>query len=175
MFIAITSYLMSPFVVSLCVQYYHTFKSQPSTVVSLVFHSFVILFVLLKQHWLLFYFLTVTIEIVQPDANVSIGAGVKAGTKPCSNENGSRSVVSSFENPWTAVHQVSLSDTNSRSLLKPMSIKLVVLSNHLTLCRPLLLLPPIPLGIRAFSNESTLRMRWPKYHLYQVTAIIIMF
>ena len=53
--------------------------------------------------------------------------------------------------------------TNSWSLLKPMSIKLVMPSNHLILCCPLLLLPPIPPSIRVFSNESTLRMRWPKY------------
>ena len=53
--------------------------------------------------------------------------------------------------------------TNSRSLLKPMSIKSVVPSSHLILCRPLLLLPPIPPSIRVFSSESALRIRWPKY------------
>ena len=53
--------------------------------------------------------------------------------------------------------------TNSRSLLKPMSIELVMPSSHLILCRPLLLLPPIPPSIRVFSNDSTLHMRWPKY------------
>ena len=58
--------------------------------------------------------------------------------------------------------QASLSITNSQSLLKPMSIE-SVMSNHLILCHPLLLLPPIPPSIRVFSNESTLRMRWPKY------------
>ena len=52
---------------------------------------------------------------------------------------------------------------HSQSLLKLMSIELVMPSNHLILCRPLLLLPPIPPSIRVFSNESTLRMRWPKY------------
>ena len=57
----------------------------------------------------------------------------------------------------------SLSITNSRSLLKLMSIKLVMPSSHLTLCHPLFLLPPIPPSIRVFFNESTLRMRWPKY------------
>ena len=56
-----------------------------------------------------------------------------------------------------------LSITNSRSSLKLMCIKSVMPSNHLILCRPLFLLPPIPLSIRVFSNESTLRMRWPKY------------
>ena len=59
--------------------------------------------------------------------------------------------------------QASLSITNSQSLSKHMSIELVMSSNHLILCRPLLLLPPIPPSIRAFSNESTLCMRWPKY------------
>ena len=59
--------------------------------------------------------------------------------------------------------QVSLSITNSQSLLKLMSIELVMPSSHLILCHPLLLLPPIPPSIRVFSNESTLSMRWPKY------------
>ena len=57
----------------------------------------------------------------------------------------------------------SLSITNSQSLLKLMSIKSVMPSNHLILCHPLLLLPPIPPSITVFSNESTLCMRWPKY------------
>ena len=57
----------------------------------------------------------------------------------------------------------SLSITNSRSLLKPMSIESVMPSSYLILCRPLLLLPPILPSIRVFSNESTLRMRWPEY------------
>ena len=65
--------------------------------------------------------------------------------------------------PWTAACQASLSITNSRSLLKLMSIESVMPSSHLTLYRPLLLLPPIPPSIRVFSNESTLCMRWPKY------------
>ena len=56
-----------------------------------------------------------------------------------------------------------LSITSSQSLLKPMSIELVMPSNYLILCHPLLLLPPIPPSIRVFFNESTLRMRWPKY------------
>ena len=64
--------------------------------------------------------------------------------------------------PWTAAHQASLSTTNSRSLLKLMSIELVMPSNHLTLCHPLLLLPSIFPSIRVFSNESALRIRWPK-------------
>ena len=71
--------------------------------------------------------------------------------------------VQLFATPWTAARQASLSITNSQSLLKPMSIESVMPSNHLILCRPLLLLPPIPPSIRVFSNESTLRIRWPKY------------
>ena len=67
-----------------------------------------------------------------------------------------------FATPWITAHQASLSITNSQSLLKPMSIKSVMPSNHLTLCRPLLLLPPVPPSIRVFSNESTLSIRWPK-------------
>ena len=65
--------------------------------------------------------------------------------------------------PWVTALQASLSITNSWSPLKPMSIESVMPSNHLILCRPLLLLPPIPPSIRAFSNESVLSMRWSKY------------
>ena len=65
--------------------------------------------------------------------------------------------------PWTAAHQASLSITNSWSLLKLMSTALVVPSNHLILCHPLLLLPSIFLSIRVFSTESVLCIRWPKY------------
>ena len=68
----------------------------------------------------------------------------------------SQSVMSDSATPWTAAHQVSLSITNSWSLLKPMSIKLVMPSNHLILCRPLLLLPSISPNFRVFSNESAL-------------------
>ena len=65
--------------------------------------------------------------------------------------------------PWTAARQASLSITNSQSLLKLMSIKSVMPSNHLILCHHLLLLPLIFLSIRVFSNESALHNRWPKY------------
>ena len=68
-----------------------------------------------------------------------------------------------FVTPWIAAHQASLSITNSQSLPKPMSIESVMSSNHLILCRPLLLLPSIFPSIRVFSNESALRIRWPKY------------
>ena len=68
-----------------------------------------------------------------------------------------------FETPRTAARQASLSITNSRSLPKLMSIELVIPSNHLILCRPLLLLPSIFPTIRVFSNESVLQIRWPKY------------
>ena len=75
----------------------------------------------------------------------------------------SLSHVRLFATPWITARQASLSITNSRSSLKLMSIELVTPSSHLILCHPLLLLPPIPLIIRVFSNESTLHMRWPKY------------
>ena len=68
-----------------------------------------------------------------------------------------------FETPWTAARQASLSITNSRSLLKLMSIESVMPSNHLILCRPLLCLPSIFPSIRVFSNESALHIRWPNY------------
>ena len=68
-----------------------------------------------------------------------------------------------FVTPWTATCQASLSITNSRSLLKFMSIGLVLPSNHLILCHPVLLPPSIFPSIRVFSNESVLQIRWPKY------------
>ena len=68
-----------------------------------------------------------------------------------------------FVTPWTATRQASLSITNSWSPPKPMSIESVMPSNHLILCSPLLLLPSTFLSIRGFSNESVLRIRWPKY------------
>ena len=68
-----------------------------------------------------------------------------------------------FVTPWTAARQASLSNTNSWSLLKLTSIELVMPSNHLIPCLPLLLLPSIFPSIRVFSNESVLHIRWPKY------------
>ena len=68
-----------------------------------------------------------------------------------------------FSTPWTAAHQASLSIANSQSLLKLMSIELVISSNHLILCRPLLLLPSIFPSISVFSSESVVHIRWPKY------------
>ena len=73
------------------------------------------------------------------------------------------SCVRFFVTPWTAAHQASLSITNSGSLPKFMSIESVMPSNHFILCHPLLLLPSIFPSIRVFSNESVLRIRWPKY------------
>ena len=75
----------------------------------------------------------------------------------------SLSHVRLFATPWTVACQASLSITNSQSLPKLMSIESVMPSSHLILCHPLLLLPSIPPSIRVFSNEATLRMRWPKY------------
>ena len=75
----------------------------------------------------------------------------------------SLSCVPLFETPWTAACQASLSFANSWSLLKLMSIELVMPSNHLILCRPLLLLPSVFPSIRVFSSESALCIRWPKY------------
>ena len=76
-----------------------------------------------------------------------------------------------FVTPWIAARQASLSITNSRSSLKLMCVELVMPSIHLILCRPLLLLPPIPPSIRVFSNESTLRMWWPKYWSFSLSII----
>ena len=75
----------------------------------------------------------------------------------------SLSCVWLFATPWITASQASLSFTNPQSLFKLMSIMSVMPPSHLILCRPLLLLPPIPPSIKVFSNESTLHMRWPKY------------
>ena len=76
-----------------------------------------------------------------------------------------------FATPWIAARQASLSISNSRSSLRLMSIESVMPSSHLILCCPLLLLPAIPPSIRVFSNESTLRMRWPKYWSFSFSII----
>ena len=76
-----------------------------------------------------------------------------------------------FATPRIAAHQASLTITNSRSSLRLTSIESVMPSSHVILCHPLLLLPPIPPSIRVFSNESTLRMRWPKYWSFSFSII----
>ena len=83
----------------------------------------------------------------------------------------SLSHVRLFATPWIAAGQASLSITNSQSSLRLTSIKSVMPSSHLILRRPLLLLPPIPPSIRVFSNESTLRMRWPKYWSFSFSIV----
>ena len=74
-----------------------------------------------------------------------------------------------FATPWIAARQAFLSITNSQSLFKLMSIELTMPSSHLIICRSLLLLPSILPSIRVFSNESTLRMRWPKYWSFSLS------
>ena len=76
-----------------------------------------------------------------------------------------------FATPWIAAHQASLAITNSRSSLRLMSIKSVMPSSYLILCRPLVLLLPNPPSIRVFSNDSTLRLRWPKYWSFSFSII----
>ena len=83
----------------------------------------------------------------------------------------SLSHVQLFATPWTAACQASLSITNSRSSLRLTSTESVMPSSHLILCRPLLLLPPIPPSLRIFSNESTLHTRWPKYWSFSFSII----
>ena len=83
----------------------------------------------------------------------------------------SLSRVRLFATPWIAARQASLSITNSLSSPRLTSIESVMPSSHLILCRPLLLLPPIPPSIRVFSSESTLRMRWPKYWSFSFSII----
>ena len=81
----------------------------------------------------------------------------------------SGSVVSDSMTPWTAAHQASLPIINSQSLLKLLSMELVMPSNHLILCCPLLLPPSIFPSIRVFSNQPVLRIRWPKYWSFSFT------
>ena len=83
----------------------------------------------------------------------------------------SLSCVQLFATPWTAAHQASLPFIISQSWLKLMFIKSMMPSSHLILCHPLLLLPPIPPSIRVFSNESTFRMRCPKYWSFSFSII----
>ena len=83
----------------------------------------------------------------------------------------SLSLVRLFVTPWMIVHQASLSITISQSSLRLTSIESVMPFSHLILGRPLLLLPPIPPSVRVFSNESTLRMRWPKYWSFSFSII----
>ena len=83
----------------------------------------------------------------------------------------SLSRVRLFVTPWITVCQASLSITNSRSSPRLTSIESIMPSSHLILCRPLLLLPPIPPSIRVFSKESTLHMRWPKYWSFSFSII----
>ena len=83
----------------------------------------------------------------------------------------SLSRVRLFATPWITARQASLSITNSRSSLKLTSIKSAMPSSHLILCRPLLLLPPIPPSIRVFPNESTRHIRWPKYWSFSFSII----
>ena len=83
----------------------------------------------------------------------------------------SLSRVRLFATPWITARKASLSITNSQSSLRLTSIESVMPSSHLILCRPLLLLPPIPPSIRVYSNESILRMRWPKYWSFSFSII----
>ena len=82
--------------------------------------------------------------------------------------------VQLFANPWTAACQASLFTTNSRSLLKLMSIKSEMPSNHIILCHPLLLLPSIFPSIKVFPNESALHIRWPNYWSFSFSIILPM-
>ena len=98
------------------------------------------------------------------------GSYLKSVSSPVSSVQ-SLSWVRLFATPWITAHQASLSITNSRSSLRFTFIKSVMPSSHLILCCPLLLLPPIPPSIKVFSNESALRMRWPKYWSFSFSII----
>ena len=104
------------------------------------------------------------ISKIPPSSNLLLKERARAHIpKPVSQSVQSLSRVRLLATPWTAACQASLSITNSQSLLKLMSIESVMPSNQLILCHPLLLSPSIFPSIRIFSNESALRIRWPKY------------
>ena len=104
------------------------------------------------------------ISKIPPSSNLLLKERARAQIpKPVSQSVQSLSHVRLLATPWTAARQASLSITNSRSLLKLMSTESVMPSSHLILCHPLLLSPSIFPSIRIFSNESALRIRWPKY------------
>ena len=92
----------------------------------------------------------------------------------CTKSVQSLSHVQQFVTPWTTAHKASLSIKYSQSLPKLMSTELVIPSNHFTLCHPLRLLPSIFPSIRVFSNESALRIRWPKYWSFTSTSVLPM-
>ena len=109
---------------------------------------------------------TIGKDVEHPENLCSLGTDVKRVknfAKQVVQSVESLSPVQLFATPWTAAHQAYLSISNTRSLLKLMSIDLVMPSDHLILCCPLLLLPSIFSSIRVFSNESGLHIRWPKY------------
>ena len=122
--------------------------------IPVVIHSFWA-FSLLTTYFLCIY--SVSSSVLNPTDSVAFSALLHNIVQFSSVQSLSR--VRLFATPWTAARQASLSITNSRSSLKLTSIESVIPSSHLILCRPLLLLPPIPPSIRVFSNESTLRMR----------------
>ena len=108
-------------------------------------------------------------DYLWPDSHPSQIVVISASVQFSSVQSLSR--VRRFATPWIAAHQASLSITISRSSLTLTSIESVMPSSHLSLSRPLLLLPPIPPSIRVFSNDSTLRMRWPKYWSFSFSII----
>ena len=113
--------------------------------------------------WIPFYIFPVIISLpfLPPEANTNFHQHRFSSVQ-------SLSRVQLLAIPWIAARQAFLSITNSRSSLRLTSIESVMPSSHLILCRPLLLLPPIPPSIKVFSNESTLCMRWPKYWSFSI-------
>ena len=101
----------------------------------------------------------------------AISVGKKSHSNPWFSSVQSLSRVQLFVTPWTATRQASLSNTNSWSLPKLMSIESMMPSNHLILCHPLLLLPSIFPSVRIFSNELALHIRWPKYWNFSLNII----
>ena len=101
-------------------------------------------------------------------SNYKLICSILAISTLCISSVQSLSRVRLFATPWIAARQASLSITNSWSSLRLTSIKSVMPSSHLILCRPLLLLTPIPPSVRVFSNESALCMRWPKYWSFSI-------
>ena len=101
--------------------------------------------------------------IIVPSSTASRNTRARLPVLPWFSSVQSLSHIQLFATPWTTASQAALSITNCQSLPKHMSIELVMPSNHLILCHPLILLPSIFPSIRVFSNESALPIRWPKY------------
>ena len=166
---------MQPSETSLCCDKFHYCNQRLASLLVLLFLNHCEWSLLLQGGFLKCWLLVNSLSVTYPRTFVE-GTYLSKCERPFESEVPFSSVqllsrVQLFATPGIAARQASLSITNSRSSLKLMSIESVLPSNHLILCRPLLLLPLIPPSIRVFSSESALRMRWPKYWSFSFSII----